>query len=65
MKYPYSVKVNGKWYAAGKEIPDQKGTAKDAVPEAAKVSETVENSVETVEKPGETQKKAKKGSGKE
>ena len=70
MKYPYSVKVNGKWYAAGEEIPDQKGaTAKDAVTEAAKVSETVENSVETVENAAEAEakapKKAKKDGGKE
>ena len=33
MKYPYSVKVNGKWYRPNEEVP-----------------ETVEKSVETVEK---------------
>lgn len=67
MKYPYSVKVNGKWYRPGEEIPDvQESTAKDAVPEEVKITETVENSVESVENTDkaeeEAPKKAKKGS---
>ena len=65
MKYPYAVKVDGKWYAAGEEIPDKKdSTAKDAVPEAAKLTRTVENPVETVETltedTGKSAKRAKK-----
>lgn len=50
MRYPYAVKVNGKWYAPGAEIPEnQESTAKDTVPEMAKPVKTVENAVETVE----------------
>lgn len=46
MKYPYSVKVNGKWYRPNEEVP-----------ETVSKKETVEKSVETVEKPKRTVKK--------
>lgn len=48
MKKPYAVKVNGKWYRPGEEIPEEK--------KVASTEEIVEKAVESVEIPVETEK---------
>ena len=54
MKYPYSVKHNGKYYRPNQEIPD------DVTKNVETPVETVENPVETVETEKKPTKRAKK-----
>ena len=35
MKYPYTVKFNGNWYAPGEDVPDGTADNKPAVSESA------------------------------
>lgn len=50
MKYPYSVKVNGKWYRPNAEVPE-------TVSEMEKVEKPVETVEAEQEKPKRTAKK--------
>lgn len=50
MKYKYSVKVNGKWYAAGEDVPEATAIA-DVEDETDSIPETVEEDSPATETP--------------
>ena len=54
MKFPYSVKHNGIWYAPNTEVPtDEKAPVKDEPKAVEPVKEVIESAEEKVEEPEE------------